>query len=200
MLAAIAAKYKIILDENDPAFILVDLNQIALKETTDNILLGYSGLLKDIESRADKVLDDIESAAWAASDLASQKAKAKIELELGEVAKRVAESVCNAAESQMQSRAAFGRAAVSVALIFSAVASFLSGGYFFNSQGGALTATASGNAIPAPSAQEDAARRLSSLGDAVDLLGCSKPGWKVKDGFCFPAPPSEGVISGWRVR
>jgi hypothetical protein len=50
----------------------------------------------------------------------------------------------------------------------------------------------------AASPEGQAAYRLALAGHVRELASCSRPGWYIKDGFCYPAPAAKGLY-GWRV-
>lgn len=55
LIAAIVAKHKVRLDEDDPAFLLVDLNQMALEATVAGIFEKKEALLARIESESTRL-------------------------------------------------------------------------------------------------------------------------------------------------
>lgn len=54
LIAAIVERHKVRLDEDDPAFILVDLNQIVLNEAVKDIATLFSGIFEQIDSASGK--------------------------------------------------------------------------------------------------------------------------------------------------
>jgi hypothetical protein len=43
-----------------------------------------------------------------------------------------------------------------------------------------------------------AAYRLARAGSVLEIARCSRPGWYVKDGVCYPAQATDG-LHGWRI-
>jgi hypothetical protein len=79
-------------------------------------------------------------------------------------------------------------AAAAVALVLVGVAG-VAGGYVYGSRAAGLSPAAL-----------SAARQLASGGsDLAHLAACDLPGWRAKDGACFPHPDAEGRVHGWAV-
>jgi len=196
MIAAIVERLKVRLDEDDPAFVLVELNKLALEEAAKALVAQLAPISDEIDAAARKLLAQVETKATHRTAEAIAQATLRINDEVNQARATAAKLIEDVARENRNVNASkwFAVAGV-VCLVLAAVA--FGGGYWVARTSAESQAVRAGKALE--SAEGTAALRLVELGQAKTLLECSGAGWTIKDGFCF-GTAKDGKTVGWRVK
>lgn len=196
MVAAIVERMKVRLDEDDPAFVLIELNKLALESTANAIVDQLEPIPAKIEAAARALLDEVETKATHRTAEAIAQATLRINEEVEKsrsTAARLIEDVAKANRNVNASKWFAVAGAICVAL---ASLSF-GAGYWVARTAGDSDAARAGRALAG--SQGRAAVTLAELGQARALLECSGAGWTTKDGFCY-GTAKDGKTVGWRTK
>ena len=196
MIAAIVERLKVRLDEDDPAFVLVELNRLALEQTARTVVEQLEPLTGQIEGAAKKLLVQVEERATHRTAEAIAQATIRINEEVEKSRSTAARLIEDVARANRNVNASKWFAVAGGVCVILASLSF-GGGYWIARTTNDSDSTRLGQVMT--SAEGRAAVRLAELGQAKSLLECAGPGWTAKDGFCY-GTAREGKTIGWRTK
>jgi hypothetical protein len=193
IIGRVAARYGVLLDSNDPAFLLVEVNRAALEEALSEAASTLGPPVAQLESAAKELVAAVNASATAAAQSAASAASTSIQAEVTAAQKTAAGLMESVARSY--SRADSSRW-FALALL-GAVAAL--GGVF--AAGAWVGYVVSGPTIEqVDKDQARAAVELAEMGQARILRDCTGPGWTRKDGFCYGTGLADGKVIGWRIK
>lgn len=197
IIASIVERFKVRLDEDDPAFILVEMNRMALLETGKAIVSELEPIPAKINEAAQQLLSQVEEQTKHQTDQAVDDARIRISEEVTQArvtATQLIEDVAKANRNVNASKwfAVAAGTCIAVAVVAGGA------GYWIASTQAESAAARAGQVLAGPEGL--AAVRLAELGQARILLECKGPGWTEKDGSCYGTPVSPGKTVGWRTK
>ncbi|MCX8016898.1 MAG: hypothetical protein N2690_03185 [Rhodocyclaceae bacterium] len=196
MIAAIVERMKVRLDEDDPAFVLVELNRLALEATAKAVVDQLEPIPGKIEKAAAALLADVDKKATHRTAEAVAQATLRINDEVEKARATAAKLIEDVAKANRNVNASkWFAVAGGVGVVVAGLA--FGGGYWLASTASENEALRAGQVFATPEGR--AAARLAELGQARTLLECSGPGWTAKDGYCY-GTAKDGKTFGWRVR
>ncbi len=196
MIAAIVERHKVRLDEDDPAFVLVELNRLALEDTAKALVGQLEPLPEKIEQAAKALLAQVDSKATHRTAEAIAQATLRINEEVEKSRSTAARLIEDVAKANRNVNGPKWFAVAGVVCIILVTLSF-AGGYWVAQTASENEAVKAGRVLTGDEGR--AAVRLAELGQAKALLACSGDGWTGKDGFCFGTPKG-GRTVGWRIK
>ena len=196
MVAAIVERLKVRLDEDDPAFVLVELNKLALEETAQALVDKLEPIPTRIEQAAQALLAQVETKATHRTAEAIAQATIRINEEVKNSRITAARLIEDVARENRNVNASKWFAVAGAMCIVIAGLSF-GGGYWVARTASDSEAVRSGQVLAGDEGR--AAVRLAELGQAKALLECSGPGWTRQDGFCY-GTAKNGKTVGWRTK
>jgi len=191
MVAAIVERLKVRLDEDDPAFVLVELNKLALEETAQALVDQLEPIPTRIEQAAQALLAQVETKATHRTAEAIAQATIRINEEVKNsriTAARLIEDV--ARENRNVNASKWFAVAGAVCIVIAGLS-------WVARTASDSEAVRSGQVLAGDEGR--AAVRLAELGQAKALLECSGPGWTRQDGFCY-GTAKDGKTVGWRTK
>ncbi|WP_131421460.1 hypothetical protein [Comamonas thiooxydans] len=197
IISSIVERFKVRLDEDDPAFILVEMNRMALLDTCKAIVEELEPIPAKINEAAQQLLSQVEEQTKHQTDLAVEDASIRIAEEVSQArvtATQLIEDVARANRNVNASKwfAVAAGACIAVAAVAGGV------GYWIAATQAESAAARAGQVLAGP--EGAAAVKLAELGQARILLECKGPGWTEKDGSCYGTPVSPGKTVGWRTK
>ena len=195
MVALVAERLKVRIDEDDPAFVLVELNRLALEETARAVVDQLQALPDRIDDAARRLIFQVDATVARRTAEAMAEITKPVDGE-GQRAPNVAVSTLKwVAGKHLPSTL---NSYVAAALVGAVL---IVGGYAAGYLHADTRADGDGRraAVFLASAEGRAGLRLAELGQATALLNCSGAGWVVRDGFCF-GTPRDGKTVGWRLK
>lgn len=198
LVAAVVERLNVRLDQDDPAFVLVELNRLALAETAQAAVKEIGGVAEKIERAGEVMLQDVREAINGEVTNAKTSASREIDREVEEARKTAAKLIAEVAAANRNVNASkWFAVAGSVGLALACVS--FGAGYFLASSQAEAAALQSGSVLATPEGQ--AAVKLAQLGQARMLAQCSAPGWRAADdGYCYGTATAGGKVHGWRVK
>ena len=196
MVASIVERLKVRIDEDDPAFVIVELNRLALEATATAIVEHLQPLPGRIDDAAKRLLAQVDATATHRTAEAVAHASILINSELvraTKVASRLLEDVAirNRAVGALKWCVLAGIGSLILVAVGYA-AGFLHADA--RADGDRRHATALLTTVDGK-----AALKLAELGQATALVNCSGYGWVMKGEFCF-GTPKDGKTVGWRIK
>lgn len=198
LVAAVVERLNVRLDQDDPAFVLVELNRLALEETAKTVVQELGAVAQDIERAGGQIVSSAREAIGEEVSKARSSASREIDIEVEQARKTAAKLISEVAAANRNVNASKWFA-VAGAVGFALVCVSFAGGYLLASSRAEKAALEAGAALASPDG--NAAVKLAQLGQARMLLQCSAPGWKAgDDGYCYGTATAGGKVHGWRVK
>lgn len=197
IIASIVERFKVRLDEDDPAFILVEMNRMALLETGKAIVSELEPIPAKINEAAQQLLSQVEEQTKHQTDQAVDDARIRISEEVTQARVTATQLIEDVAKANRNVNASKWFAVAAGTCIAVAVAAG-GAGYWIASTQAESAAARAGQVLAGPEGL--AAVKLAELGQARILLECKGPGWTEKDGSCYGTPVSPGKTVGWRTK
>lgn len=186
---AVYLKYRIRIDKDDPAFILVDLNRLALEKSIEGIDSKLEPAIQRLETRLDARFAEQVKKTEVFADASLARFKSEVE--------RLVRSSWQGSSVQAiePPEKAHAEAEPTNRLSKSLVITLLIGLLF----GFGIATGMRGFQHTPEQAETVAAEELARLGQAKQLAECKAPGWVERSGYCY-ATAVEGKVTGWRIR
>ncbi len=196
MIAAVIERLKVRLDEDDPAFILVELNKLALEETAKALVNELAPIPGKIEDAARSLLAQVDAKATHRTAEAIAQAAVRIDDEVEKSRSTAARLIEDVARANRNVNASKWFAVAGIVCISLSGLSF-GAGYWVARTLSDSDALRAGKALAGDEGR--AAVRLAELSQAKALLDCAGLGWTIKEGFCY-GTGKDGKTVGWRVK